>query len=611
MSTFRYVILMVCPIVAASLASTAAEKDRPLVFGVNRVGDAAVLHNPPDYEEHLYRRIREAGGTCVRLVASPRDIEPVRGKRDWKEFDHDLALAIKYEQEPMVCIVNIPAWASPTGEATHAYPYKTEMLPDFASFCTELAQRTRGKVRYFQLWNEQNGCGWHCQDGFNMADEYFPMLVTCYAALKKGNPDCVLSLGSLDDAEGHAPIFLRKTYEEMKKHSVTGPLFDVVSDHPYSENSKIMRGKLDALREILNAQGDGGKPFWITEYGWHTGNTPPKEQAAKLAEVLEAFIQPAWKDLEAAVYLCIADFEGTHDGFGLTDANLRPKPAFYAFQAASRFGAYPAYQIEPRFVAADRLVITYKTLKPAAGRVTLAPGRSERPANAASQPSAARDEAVDAMTKESVSGTEHKVEFDRLKPDTDYHFVIETASEASGTRKSIRSAIYDVRTPGPQIRNGDFEGGFFAGIAHGWRIEGQGFCTDASLVPNLIGFHGQHAQAVFSFGGKELASTLSTMLAATPGKPVEISFYWAARRTEASGEINARAGIDPAGGTDPKSSGIKWTDWQVVKRFGGRQSVSTTASNSVITLFIQCGSEQAPGEGQAVFMLDNVQAVQP
>ena len=90
------------------------------------------------------------------------------------------------------------------------------------------------------------------------------MLTTCYKALKEGNPECTLSLGSLDDAEGHAPIFLRKTYEEMAKHNVTGPVFDVVSDHPYSENPKIMRGKLDArdlereyalVRETLKGMG--------------------------------------------------------------------------------------------------------------------------------------------------------------------------------------------------------------------------------------------------------------------------------------------------------------------------------------------------------------------
>jgi len=572
-----------------------AEKERPLVFGLNRVGNPEVIHNPPDYDEHMYRRIREAGGTCVRIVASPRDIEAVRGKRDWKDFDRDLALAIKYEQEPIVLIVNIPAWASPTGQATHAYPYKTEMLPDFADFCTELAQRTKGKAKYFQLWNEQNGCGWHCQDGFNLADEYFPMLTTCYKAIKKGNPDCVLSLGSLDDAEGHAPIFLRKTYEEMKKNNVPGPVFDVVSDHPYSENSKIMRGKLDALRDILKAHDAENTPFWITEYGWHTGNTPLKKQAAKLAEVLEAFTQPAWKDLQAAVYLCIADFEGTADGFGLTDVNLRPKPAFYTFQAASRFGAYPPYRIESTFAAADRLVIQWKTLKPTTAKVTLSQA----------------NDGSSKVDKNSPAGTQHKVEFEGLKPDKVYRFVIETTNKSSGTPKTTRSAMYDIRTPSRQVYNGDFESGFFAGIANGWHIEGQVFCADAGLIPRIRGIHGKHAQAVFLSGNLELESTLSTILAAAPGKPVQVSFSWAGRRTTTSGQISARAGIDPKGRMNPDSDDIKWTDWQEIKVFGSTHKISAKAANSVVTLFFQCRSDQPVGDGPARFILDNVNVSSP
>ena len=210
----------------AAAAAPAAEADRPLVFGVNRVGGDGVLYDPPDYDEHLYRRIREAGGTCVRLLASPRDIEPERGRRNWKSFDRDLDLAIRYGQTPIVLIVNTPAWASPIGEATHLYPYRDDLRGEFADFCEDLARRTRGKVVLFQLWNEPNGCGWHFHDGFNHADEYYPVLVTCRAALAKGSPEAKLVLGGLDDAEGHAPIFLGRLLAEMKARSSPPALFD-------------------------------------------------------------------------------------------------------------------------------------------------------------------------------------------------------------------------------------------------------------------------------------------------------------------------------------------------------------------------------------------------
>jgi hypothetical protein len=565
---------------------------RPLVFGVNRIGDPGVLFNPPGYDEHLYRRIREAGGTCVRILASPRDIERTRGQRNWAEFDRDLALALKYEQEPIVLIANTPGWASPNGQDTHEYPYKEELLGDFADLCTELARRTKGKARYFQLWNEPNGCGWHCADGFNHTDEYYPVLKACYAAIKKGNPDAVLSLGGLDDAEGHAPIFLRKTYEEKIKDGFEGPLFEVVSDHAYSHAPEVMRAKLDALRKLLDDRGDKDVPFWVTEYGWTTGDTRPDEQARQMARFLAAFIRPEWKDLQAAVYLCIADFEHRMDGFGLTDANLRPKPAFDAFQAASRFGAYPAYSIRALFTAADRLTITWKTLVPTSGTVTLQPIAKGNP-----------------VTRTSDMATDHRVEFSGLTPDSSYQWVIETSRQEGGQPKTIRSAEYEIRAPGRQIDNGRFDRGFFAGIAKGWQIEGTGFCTDAALIPHVKLEPDTHAQAVFvrgEYGHEHIDSTLSTAVAAEPQKPILIRFSWADSNTRTLADVSARAGIDPAGAADPDSPSIKWTPWNKLKRSWQDVSVDAVAGNSLVRLFIQVRSKGPLKGGTAVFMLRDV-----
>lgn len=578
----------------AYAASQPAEDDaRMLVFGVNRVGNPAPLYNPAGYDEALYQRIREAGGTCVRLTASPRDIEAERGKRDWREFDRDVALALKYGQEPIVCIVNTPAWASPDDQPTHLHPYRTELLPEFGDFCTDLARRTKGKVKYFQLWNEQNGCGWYFFEGFNRADEYLPVLKVCYDALKKGNPDCILSMGSLDDAEGHAPIFVRKIYEEQKKQNISGPLFDVISDHPYSDTPQIMRAKLDALRWLLKANGDGDKPFWLTEYGWHTGNTPPAEQASRLAAVLEAFISPGWSDVQAAVYLCIADFENHATGFGLVDTNLRPRPSFHAFQGASRFGAYPPCEIKADFSAADRLVITWRTLQPTRGKVMLqGPDSSTAVTRTVTEPA-----------------TEQRAEFDGIQPDKVYRYSIETVCERGGRAKSIKSADYEIRSPGPAVFNGDFDEGFFAGIAKGWRIDGEGFCTDAALIPLTHLVYGKHAQVVYAAGERghaALDSTLSTLVAVERGQEVRISVSWFGNATADSVKVLSRLGIGPEGQSQPGAVGVQWSSWEETPRFWDDASLSAKAANSVIRVFVQCRSEGSLEKATATFMLDNV-----
>jgi hypothetical protein len=564
------------------------------------VGGSEVLHDPPGYDEDLYKKIREAGGTCVRLVASPRDIERGRGRREWSHFDRDLDLAVRYGQEPILCIVNTPAWASPTDEATHLYPYRAKLLGEFSSFCEDLAARTKGKARLFQLWNEPNGCGWHFEDGFNHADEYLPVLAACREGLAKGNPEAVLSIGGLDDAEGHAPIFLGRLYDELKKRPAGArSFFDVVSDHPYSDTTSAMRAKLDALRKILEANGDGARPFWITEYGWHTGRTRPEEQASKVAAALEAFSSDSWKDLNAAVYLSIADFEMTEDGFGLTDANLRPRPAFHAFQGALRFGACPAFRIEPSFPSAGKLLIAWRTARPSRGTVRLDLLSSE--------PGSGEGSLRPAGARESPEGTEHQVAFDGIAPDQTLRFTIETVRQDDTRKRTITSAPHEVRSPGTQVFGGGFEEGFFGGIGKGWRIEGRGFCTDATLLPEGTAAEGRHAQAVFAEGANghgNFESTLSTVVAATPGKDLSVSYSWAALERKTLSEIKARAGLDPTGGSDP--SKVRWSVWQDVGPRWQKRALSIQPEDTIVGILFQCKLEGSLRKGSAAFLLDAV-----
>lgn len=558
---------------------------RPLVFGVNRVGDAGVLFDPPDYAEHMLRRIREAGGTLVRIPASPRDVEPERGRRNWEAFDRDLSLALRCGLEPLVLVCNTPAWASPTGRATHEHPYKAELLPDFASFCAELAHRTRGRVRYFQLWNEPNGCGWHFLDGFNHADEYLPMLLVGGRALKQGNPQAVVLLGGLDDAEGQAPAFLTALYDERARRFPGRRLFDGIADHPYGGDSNAIRGKLDALREVLKRNGDGAAPVWITEYGWHGEKTPERERAKKVGEALARFVGPEWSFLEGAIYVSIADVEGGATGFGLCDANLRPRPAYDAFQAASRFGAYPASSLRWRPLAGEWAELAWRTLEPTTGTVTL------KPAPAAPVPRA------------SSLQPSHKVRIGGLAPGTDYEVVVTTRS-ADG--RTIDSAPRRVRSAGREIFNGGFEEGFFAGIANEWTIDGAGFCTDAVLIPDFAPHGGRHAQAMMARRGVGLDSTARAAVAADPRQSLTLLVWYAGESRDCGAAVRVRIGLDRVGGDDPGADSVVWSEWADAARDWRQLRVQAKAEAPVVAVLVQARAEGDAGGGLAFAAIDDV-----
>lgn len=319
-------------LVAGLVAAAGAE--RPLIFGVNHVGGEGQVGDPPGYRDVLWERMGRAGVTCSRIAASWREIEREPGRWDWSTIDEEAERADRWGITLIPLIVNTPGWASPTGEPTHAWPPREDCAAEYEEFVRRLVRRMKGRTRYYEFWNEQNGWGWHT-DGvkYSFVEEYIPWLRRTYRVIKEEQPDAVVALGGMDNAGGYAPIFLRLTYVYRDMWYPGEELFDAVADHPYSHDAATMKAKIDALVEVMRANGDGGKPIWITEMGWHTAEISEDEQADRYREVLEALASPAWSQVTVATYLCVADFENRLGGFGLTDPNLRPKPAYGMFAA--------------------------------------------------------------------------------------------------------------------------------------------------------------------------------------------------------------------------------------------------------------------------------------
>lgn len=574
--------LGIIPTLCVLGASSGADDARPLLFGVNRVGGEYAVFSDPRYLEQMYQRLRELNATMVRLAASPRDIERVRGARDWREFDRDLALAVQYGQEPMICIVNTPAWASPTGEDTHQYAYKPELFPDFIDFCRELAERTRGKATLFQLWNEQNGCSWHFHDGWNHADEYIPFLVACRQGLKAGNPDAVLLMGGLDDAAGNGHIFMEKSYAIRDAEYPGQRLFEGVTIHPYSPDTATMRRKLERMQQLMADNGDGDLPQYITEYGWHTGDTSESERVRLVSESLAMFAQLPF--LRGCIYLSLADFEGGATGFGLCDANLRPRPAYYAFQGAPRCGASPAHTIAMRPLTADRFEIAWQTVLPTRGTATARPGNG-----------------LGLQTGDSPLGRTHRVEM-ACSPGADALVSIDTETE-DGRRHS--SAVLHYRHPAPGLRNGRFEEGFFAGIAEDWTITGHGFCADSALVPGAAPLEGDHAQALWINERAAASGPLDSVMQAWALVAAEGTHTL---RTHAAGEPSAAAGARfeaRLGVTAPGETETTWGPWTTLSR--DYQALSLDVDCRAGVASVQIAVHMAAGgiTGTPMILIDN------
>jgi hypothetical protein len=220
-------------------------------------------------------------------------------------------------------------YGSPLYEHGNA-PTQKESLEAFGAYCQTLARELRGKVKYFEVWNEPNADGFWRPKHDPVA--YATLLKIAYREVKRGNPDAVV-VGICTSGIPEDFIYAvldQGTYDSM----------DVLSIHPYChpkspEEAQIFE-KMDALHEGLKKYGKP-KDLWVTEIGYPTnlsGGIPEITQAEFLARTYLLSLSVPY--IKTVFWYWFGpdgpDASWAEDRFGLWHADYSPKPAstYYA-----------------------------------------------------------------------------------------------------------------------------------------------------------------------------------------------------------------------------------------------------------------------------------------
>ena len=266
--------------------------------------------------EQAVQLAAEAGYKWLRQEFTWEDIE-VHGKGDfedrrheparsaWEKYDHIVALAEQFDLKLIVRISNPPAWSRAEGNAAGAYA-PPDSYQDFADFAGAVAARYRGRVQYYQLWNEPNI---YPEWGNATIDPeaYVELLRAGAASIRAVDPDAVIIAGALAatvDMDGTTVPgrsfsdlhFLQRMYD-----AGAAPYFDVMATQGYGlwsgptdrrMHPRVMNfGRPQFIRDLMVANGDGHKPIWISEMNWNAapeevepryGRVSLEEQAANL-----------------------------------------------------------------------------------------------------------------------------------------------------------------------------------------------------------------------------------------------------------------------------------------------------------------------------------------
>ncbi len=269
----------------------------------------------PAKREQTVRLAKEAGFHWLRQEFPWQDIE-IHGKGDftdrrnptarssWEKYDEIVDLADKYGMELIVRISTPPSWTRAKGDevGTFAPPDDYE---DFGDFVYQVVSRYKGRVKFYQLWNEPNIYPeW---GSYSISPEdYTRLLKTGATRAREADPNVVIIAGALASTIELAPdapppgnalndlFFLQRMYD-----AGAAPYFDIMAMQGYGLWSgptdrrmqpRVMNfGRPQFIRDLMVKNGDANKPIWISEMGWNAvpenapdqrfGRVTPEQQA--------------------------------------------------------------------------------------------------------------------------------------------------------------------------------------------------------------------------------------------------------------------------------------------------------------------------------------------
>ena len=356
--------------------------DRGVIYGTADLGEIrdadapaiganTFLHREPDPAKVRQELavLRAAGVGLIRQEFNWAEFEPLDpeehpelGRDAWVKYDRIVDAAQNAGIEILARLDRAPSWATP-GFDPRENPWMQAPPADnaeFARFAGQLAGRYRGKVRYYQIWNEPNLFGEWGGRPPNPAD-YLAMLRAVGKAIREADPGARIVLAGLAPTIETGPenlsdlLFLRQLYLLGAKGD-----FDVAASMSYGlwtgprdvriDDQRVNFPRAVLWREVMEAFGDAQTPVWATEYGWMAlpagwtgdpgiwGNHPIEVQAAWTVDgIRRAREQWPWMPtivIWASRWPEDLDARDPTPYFRLMDKDFTPRPNLEAVRSA-------------------------------------------------------------------------------------------------------------------------------------------------------------------------------------------------------------------------------------------------------------------------------------
>lgn len=213
-----------------------------------------------------------------RVAIAWRLVEPQKGTWDFKGADEDVEQAVQHNVDLVVTVGFIPRWASATpdksckvGMGECAEP---KNIQDWKDWIAKIASRYKGKVKYYEIWNEPND-----------SEYFYTGSVSGLVQLTKAAHEVVEGIDP--EIKILSPSPTGPAGEDfMAKYLASGggQYADIISYHFYVPGPpEGLYRYVQQIHGLMEKNGVGNKPLWDSENGWQGPALDEATQAAYVA----------------------------------------------------------------------------------------------------------------------------------------------------------------------------------------------------------------------------------------------------------------------------------------------------------------------------------------
>ncbi len=297
--------------------------------------------------DDILRLIKSSGFDSVRQDLTWNDIESIKGKYSIPEKlrikDQIIQDSEKYGVSPMV-ILNYGNKNYNNGN----YPTSEDDIKAFADYSKWVATRYKGKVHYYEIWNEWTvGTGMKGKGEIPSSDVYLKLVKETSDAIRSIDPDAKLLAGSINPL---SPTGRRLNvsdtlwFKELISKGILNYI-DGISVHPYSflnadkslRNPEYNLKKIEDFYNSISSDNNKKIPIYITEVGvpTHSGQGGVDQAEAADFTVKYSLLARTKSYIKGVWWYDLRD-DGTDNSnqehnFGFYSNDFKPKQAALAF----------------------------------------------------------------------------------------------------------------------------------------------------------------------------------------------------------------------------------------------------------------------------------------